>query len=104
MSRYVDAEIVAIILRQLPKELPNVKPEAAAAFEMAACAVEEYADTADYEAGLFAQQMLIVASKDRMDDYEISHKNMDALMVNKLREFGFGEAMDIFENAPKWYA
>lgn len=37
-------------------------------------------------------------------DEEGAHYEMDELMVELLRRLGYGEAMDIFEKQPKWYA
>lgn len=37
-------------------------------------------------------------------DEEISHIEMDELMVMLLRSLGYGEAMDIFEAQGKWYS
>lgn len=38
------------------------------------------------------------------DDEEVCHEKMDELMCETLRDLGFGEKVDIFENTPKWYA
>ena len=38
------------------------------------------------------------------DDEERCHAAMDELMCDVLRQLGFGEGVDIFENTPKWYA
>ena len=37
-------------------------------------------------------------------DTEALHFRLDSAMVTLLRELGYGEAMDMFEEAPKWYA
>ena len=37
-------------------------------------------------------------------DGEASHSDADDLLCNLLRELGYGEAIDIFEAAEKWYA
>lgn len=42
---------------------------------------------------------------DRYDDNkEVAHIEMDGLMCDILRQFGYGEMVDIFDNADKWYA
>lgn len=35
---------------------------------------------------------------------EEAHMEMDKLMCEKLRELGYGKAVDIFESTGKWYA
>ena len=40
----------------------------------------------------------------KINDQERRHYEMDELMVKKLRELGYSDAMDIFENTPAWYA
>lgn len=37
-------------------------------------------------------------------DSESSHEKMDDLMCKALRELGYGEGIDIFCSATKWYA
>lgn len=37
-------------------------------------------------------------------DVETSHSKMDDLMCELLRSLGYGEGIDIFEAAEKWYA
>jgi hypothetical protein len=37
-------------------------------------------------------------------DREYDHSNADDLMVEVLCSLGYGEAMDVFERMPKWYA
>ena len=37
-------------------------------------------------------------------DEEITHAEADDLMCNLLRELGYGEGVDVFEDMPKWYA
>ncbi len=37
-------------------------------------------------------------------DIEDSHAAMDDLMCNLLRSLGYGDGIDIFEKAEKWYA
>ena len=49
----------------------------------------------------FAREMRY---KSRKTDTEAAHGDMDDLMCNLLRELGYGEAVDVFENAVKWYA
>ena len=41
---------------------------------------------------------------ERRWDQESLHRCMDRLMCDLLRELGYGEGIDIFEDAPKWYA
>ena len=38
------------------------------------------------------------------DDEEVVHSEMDDLMCELLRELGYGEGVDIFDNTHKWYA
>ena len=37
-------------------------------------------------------------------DEEIIHAEGDDLMCKLLRELGYGEGVDVFEDMPKWYA
>jgi hypothetical protein len=37
-------------------------------------------------------------------DEESSHGQADRLMCEVLRSLGYGEGVDVFENADKWYA
>ena len=37
-------------------------------------------------------------------DEEITHSKADDLMCDLLRELGYGEGVDVFEDMPKWYA
>lgn len=37
-------------------------------------------------------------------DKERSHIKMDRLMADLLRQLGYGEGIDVFENTDKWYA
>jgi len=37
-------------------------------------------------------------------DHEIIHSEMDKAVVAVLRELGYGEAMDEFESATRWYS
>jgi hypothetical protein len=37
-------------------------------------------------------------------DVECGHSDMDDLMCEVLRSLGYGEGVDIFEKAEKWYA
>lgn len=43
-------------------------------------------------------------ARDSYCDKEYSHVDMDELMCKLLRELGYGEGVDIFEKAEKWYA
>ena len=38
------------------------------------------------------------------DDPEVNHKRMDEVMCEFLRQLGYGDGVDIFESAEKWYA
>ena len=37
-------------------------------------------------------------------DEEVAHSEMDGIMANLLRQLGYGEGIDIFENTNKWYS
>lgn len=37
-------------------------------------------------------------------DEEDAHREMDGIMANLLRQLGYGEGIDIFDNTRKWYA
>ncbi len=41
---------------------------------------------------------------DHFSDPEFLHVKMDELMCKTLRSLGYGEGVDIFEKARKWYA
>ena len=48
---------------------------------------------------------LVNPPKDRpYYDEEDVHIEMDDLMCDLLRSFGYGDGVDIFENTDKWYA
>ena len=49
----------------------------------------------------FAQAMAELAEN---RDKEERHEAMDDLMCEVLREAGYGEGIDIFEDTAKWYA
>ena len=38
------------------------------------------------------------------DDEEIIHSMMDGIMCETLEKLGFAEGVEIFNEAPKWYA
>lgn len=38
------------------------------------------------------------------EDRDYLHRAMDRCMCDLLRELGYGEGIDIFDNQPKWYA
>ena len=38
------------------------------------------------------------------DDEEIVHSMMDGIMCETLEKLGFAEGVEIFNEAPKWYA
>lgn len=40
----------------------------------------------------------------KMDDVEVCHERMDELMCELLRDIGYKDGVDIFENTSKWYA
>lgn len=50
----------------------------------------------------FKQNMQYVC--DYYSDIEIRHCEMDRLMAQTLRDLGYGEGVDIFDNTSKWYA
>lgn len=37
-------------------------------------------------------------------DEEVVHGNMDYIICELLRDLGYGEGIDIFDNTPMWYA
>ena len=37
-------------------------------------------------------------------DEEDAHSKMDGIMADLLRQLGYGEGIDIFENTNKWYS
>ena len=41
---------------------------------------------------------------DAYHDEEVAHMQMDDLMSDLLRQLGYGEGIDIFENTNKWYS
>lgn len=52
--------------------------------------------------GDFAEMMrFIIASS---DDAEESHMRADSALCTLLRDLGYGEAVDVFENSKRWYA
>lgn len=51
----------------------------------------------------FAERMKSIQLEFK-DDEEICHEEMDALMCETLRDLGYGEGVDIFEETPKWYS
>ena len=53
----------------------------------------------------FAQEMrnISLLSQDGGDN-EIAHCDADDLLCQVLRELGYGEGVDIFEEMDKWYA
>lgn len=38
------------------------------------------------------------------EDYECLHDAMDITMCKLLESLGYGEGIEVFRNAPKWYA
>lgn len=55
------------------------------------------------EAYYFAERMRAIRLEYE-DDEEVCHEKMDDLMCSTLRNLGYGEGVDIFENTPKWHA
>lgn len=51
----------------------------------------------------FADKMNAIFNE-YFNDEERRHIAMDNLMCEVLRELGYGDGIDIFENADKWYA
>ena len=49
----------------------------------------------------FANEMRRI---DRNNDTEMAHILADELMCKLLRELGYGEGVDIFEQMDKWYS
>lgn len=49
----------------------------------------------------FANEMRRI---DRNNNTEMAHILADELMCKLLREFGYGEGVDIFEQMDKWYS
>ena len=39
-----------------------------------------------------------------LDDEEVCHEKMDELMCETLRNLGYEDCIDIFEETPKWYS
>jgi hypothetical protein len=39
-----------------------------------------------------------------IDDIEALHSNADSLLCDLLREIGYGEVVDVYENIDFWYA
>ena len=52
----------------------------------------------------FKQQMQDFFSDGSDNDCESSHIQADKLMCSLLTELGYGEGIEIFKNADKWYA
>lgn len=51
----------------------------------------------------FYKQMKEILNRYENDE-EICHIRMADLMCNVLRNLGYGDGIDIFDEAPKWYA
>lgn len=49
----------------------------------------------------FKEDMLRASNIESQED---RHYDMDNLMCNLLEALGYGEAIDIFDSTPKWYA
>ena len=53
----------------------------------------------------FESRMKKIEEKINHDyDYEITHVEADALLIEALDDLGYGAGCKIFENMPKWYA
>ena len=56
----------------------------------------------------FAKAMKDIENKYEGEEKSISveemHREMDELLCKTLRNLGFGEGIDIYEQNPKWYA
>ena len=51
----------------------------------------------------FAEQMKPIAKYASEIDEEVAHLKADELLMQVLREQGFGEGCDIFDKMDKWY-
>jgi hypothetical protein len=51
----------------------------------------------------FLEQMKVIVGRHDYDKEDI-HRCMDRLMCMLLRELGYEEGVEFFENTPKWYA
>lgn len=52
--------------------------------------------------GDFAEMMRLIITSS--DDTEESHRRADQALCALLRDLGYGEAVDVFENSNRWYA
>ena len=52
----------------------------------------------------FAEEMRELSEECSHGDPELAHVRMDELMCKVLKTLGYGEGVDIFDNAHKWYA
>lgn len=55
----------------------------------------------DWDAKMFAKEMKLAAERGSTEE---AHIAINKLMCEKLRELGYGEAVDVFEYTGKWYA
>lgn len=55
----------------------------------------------EFSAKGFTNEMRRIA---RENDTEMTHIYMDELMCKLLRELGYGDGVDIFEETNKWYS
>ena len=60
-------------------------------------------DDSFLDPGVFADRMREAAIRNK-DDEEIAHVQMDGLMCELLKILGYGEAVEVFDETPKWYA
>lgn len=52
----------------------------------------------------FAEKMRAAEAIAETEDAELSHMEMDRLMCDLIKEIGYGEAVEVFDGAQKWYA
>lgn len=52
----------------------------------------------------FAEEMRELSVECSHGDTELAHVRMDELMCKVLKALGYGEGVDIFDDAHKWYA
>lgn len=52
----------------------------------------------------FAAEMRFIYDRQDRSDIEADHIEADKLLLKMLRELGYGQGCDIFEEIDKWYA
>lgn len=54
----------------------------------------------------FKEKILAIKEEyyDGIDDEEVWHRRADKIMCELLRNLGYGEGIDIFNQTPKWYS